>query len=88
MVTQAKGRQLYLENGHPGQPYVVEADGALEGILPPGLTPGVVLVPVDARVVGRAVVGVHPGGAVTLDTLVHVQREVGGVARADPGVVL
>lgn len=52
-----------LKDGNPGIADVVKVDGVLERIDLPGFTLGVVLVPVDTRVVVCAVVRVYVQGA-------------------------
>lgn len=62
----------YLEDGDPGVADVVEVDGALERVERTRGAVGVVLVPVDARGVVGAVVGVYVQVALQASLLVQL----------------
>lgn len=70
------GRSEYLKNGDPRQPYVVEWDGSFERVADTRVADSVVLIPVDARIVGGGVVAERNSRGIALSAVVNEQRKL------------
>lgn len=68
--------QTHLENDNPGESNVVKGNCSLERIESQGLAAGVILIPVDARVIGGGIVAMHCGTAIAADPLVLIKWQV------------
>ena len=71
-----KKKKTDLENDNPGKSNVVKGDSPLERIESSGLAAGVILIPVDAGVIGWGVVAMHGGTAIAADTFIFIKRQV------------